>query len=99
MLLVQHEGLVADAALLRPPQVLADFYALVQHGLPCHDVFPATDQFAPVARFGGLGEVAFAEDLDVIVGDAFRFLGVVEEVFHGRGEVGEVAFDFDEVLV
>ena len=46
-----------------------------------------------------MGQVAFAEDLDVVVGDAFCFFWVVEQVFHGGGEVREVAFYLDEVLV
>lgn len=99
VLFVEHECLVAHAALLRAAHMLADLDTLVQHGLPGHDVFPAADQLAPVARLGGLGEVAFTEDLDIVVGDALGFFRVVEQVFHGGGEIGEVALDFDKVLI
>lgn len=99
MLLVQHEGLVAHTSLLCAAHVLADLDALVQHGLPRHDVLPPADQFAPIAGFGGLCEIALAEHLDVVVGDAFSFFWVIEQVLHGRGEIGKVAFYFDEVLI
>lgn len=97
--LVEDKRLVADAALLGAARVLAHLDARVQDGLPGHDVFPAADQLAPVAGLGGLCEVALAEDLHAVVGDALGFFRVVEQVLHGGGEVGEVALDFDKILI
>ena len=60
---------------------------------------PLLDQPAPVARLGRGRQVALAEGLDVIIGDALRVVVVAEQPLHLGVEIGPIPLDLDEVLL
>ena len=63
------------------------------------DGSPGDEQPPPVAGLGGRGEVAVAEGVDAVVGDASRLVRPVEQTLDLDLEVGVVALDLDEVGV
>lgn len=46
-----------------------------------------------------MGEIPLPENLDGVVCYALCFFWVIEKIFHGGGEIGEIAFDFYKILV
>lgn len=88
----QYEGFVSQATLFAVP-----FRPRVYRTVPHPTV--SVKQLPPVACFGGGCQIAFAEGLDTVVGDAAGGIGIVDEWLDLVGEIAEVALDFNVVLV
>lgn len=53
---------------------------------------------SPITRLRRRREIPLPKCLDAVLGDLARLVGVLEQVGHFLGEVGEVALDLDVVL-
>lgn len=62
------------------------------------DTRVAVEESPPVACFGSLGQVSFAEGSHAVVGDSFGGKGVVDKGFEFVAEVAEITLDFNKVL-
>lgn len=63
------------------------------------DVAVSVEQGPPVAGFGSGGEVSLAEGLRAVFRDAAGGFGILDEGLDLLGEVAEIAFYLDVVLV
>ena len=76
----------------------ANVYRLIQRRLKAH-LLPRLGQCTPVACFRSACQVSLAKSLHTVISDALRLLRVCEEIVHSGGEIGEVALDFDVILL